>query len=274
MGGRAKTFTLRRMNKLKWYSSEKMDREGMGSPQPCKRGISCDYRVNGERTWCRYVHPGEEGTGRRLMTEKRKEDGTVMREKVHLTGQHQCAGGGWVGRMKERMSWPEWAEKHGLNWDKDAGQVEIVELSKAGQGQGQGQGQGKGQGQGVRVAAASTARLAEYPPVSAIATLEEFPILGNSECHHILNMMRGLGGNLPGIKLDERLVSAAHELDRAKEPEPTMALRFGICVNARYHADPKEEEDGGNMTPRPGMPSEESEEELPEQKEGGMENLD
>ena len=266
MGGRAKTFTLRRMNKLKWYSSEKMDREGMGSPQPCKRGISCDYRVNGERTWCRYVHPGEEGTGRRLMTEKRKEDGSVMREKVHLTGQHQCAGGGWVGRMKERMSWPEWAEKHGLNWDKDAGQVEIVELSKAGQGQ--------GQGQGVRVAAASTARLAEYPPVSAIATLEEFPILGNSECHHILNMMRGLGGNLPGIKLDERLVSAAHELDRAKEPEPTMALRFGICVNARYHADPKEEEDGGNRTSRPGMPSEESEEELPEQKEGGMENLD
>jgi hypothetical protein len=186
------------------------------------------------------------------MTEKRKEDGSVMREKVHLTGQHQCAGGGWVGRMKERMSWPEWAEKHGLNWDKDAGQVEIVELSKAGQGQ--------GQGQGVRVAAASTARLAEYPPVSAIATLEEFPILGNSECHHILNMMRGLGGNLPGIKLDERLVSAAHELDRAKEPEPTMALRFGICVNARYHADPKEEEDGGNRTSRPGMPSEESEE--------------
>ena len=220
-----------------------MDKKG--SPQPCKRGISCDYRVNGERAWCRYVHPGEEGTGRRVMTEKRKEDGTVMREKVHLTGQHLCVGGGWIGRMKERMSWPSWAEKHGLNWDKDAGQVEIVELSKA-----------------------KTARLEEYPPVSAIARLEEFPILGNSECHHILNMMRGLGGNLPGIKLDERLVSAAHELDRAKES--TMGLRFGICVKATYQADPKEEEDGGNRTPRPGMPSEE----LAEQKENGMENLD
>lgn len=238
-----------------------MDKKG--SPQPCKRGISCDYRVNGERAWCRYVHPGEEGTGRRVMTEKRKEDGTVMREKVHLTGQHLCAGGGWIGRMKERMSWPSWAEKHGLNWDKDAGQVEIVELSKA----------RPGPGPGVRVAAAaSTARLEEYPQVSAIARLEEYPILGNSECHHILNMMRGLGGNLPGIKLDERLVSAAHELDRAKEP--IMGLKLGICVKA----DPKEEEDGGNRTPRPGMPSEEESEEeseeLPEQKENGMENLD
>ena len=110
-----------------------MDDSALRSPQPCPRGIACDYkRKNPDgtlvRVWCKFVHPGEEGTGRRIWPEKKLDDGTVLPATVRLTGMNTAVGGGWVQRLKERLSWPDWAAKHGLQADTGALALEIVRI--------------------------------------------------------------------------------------------------------------------------------------------------
>jgi len=110
-----------------------MDAPALRSPQPCPRGIACDYkRKNPDgtlvRVWCKFVHPGEEGTGRRIWPEKKLDDGTVLPAMVRLTGMNASVGGGWVQRLKERLSWPDWAAKHGLQADTGALALEIVRI--------------------------------------------------------------------------------------------------------------------------------------------------
>ena len=121
------------MNRIRWFVDAAMDAPELRSPQPCPRGIACDYKRKNEagvleKAWCKYVHPGEEGTGRSIWAEKRLDDGTILPAVVRLSGQPMAAGGGWVQRLKERLPWADWAAKHGLQADTAAGPLEIVRI--------------------------------------------------------------------------------------------------------------------------------------------------
>ena len=120
-------------NRIRWFVDPAMDVPELRSPQPCPRGIACNYKRKNEvgvleKAWCKFVHPGEEGTGRSIWAEKRLADGTILPAVVRLSGQPKAAGGGWVQRLKERLPWPDWATKHGLQADTTAGPLEIVRI--------------------------------------------------------------------------------------------------------------------------------------------------
>jgi hypothetical protein len=75
----------------------------LNCPRLCAHGIACTYTGPG-KTGCNFVHPGEEGTGRRLFPAR-------MDEK---TGQEQPAcvrlvgSPGFYERRRLKMSWPQW----------------------------------------------------------------------------------------------------------------------------------------------------------------------
>ena len=75
----------------------------LNCPRICVHGIHCTYTGPGA-TGCNFVHPGEEGTGRRLFPAR-------MDEK---TGQEQAAcvrlvgSPGFYERRRLKMSWPQW----------------------------------------------------------------------------------------------------------------------------------------------------------------------
>jgi hypothetical protein len=75
----------------------------LNCPRLCVHGIHCTYTGPG-KTGCNFVHPGEEGTGRRLFPAR-------MDEK---TGQEQPAcvrlvgSPGFYERRRLKMSWPQW----------------------------------------------------------------------------------------------------------------------------------------------------------------------
>jgi hypothetical protein len=100
-------------NTIRWYKSVEMDAPELNSPQPCPRGVHCDYRVekDGELVpaCCRFVHPGEEGNGRRIFPARITEDGREQPACVRLTG-----GAGFYERRRLRLSWGEWCEKQGF----------------------------------------------------------------------------------------------------------------------------------------------------------------
>jgi len=104
-------------NIIRWFESPALDKPYLKSPQPCKRGVHCDYKLKDEasgelvRACCSGVHPGEEGTGRRLFPARTLDDGRKQPACVRLTGASQ----GFYERRRLRMSWAEWCEKNG--WD-------------------------------------------------------------------------------------------------------------------------------------------------------------
>ena len=75
----------------------------LNCPRVCVHGIHCTYTGPG-KSGCNFVHPGEEGTGRRLFPAR-------MDEK---TGQEQAAcvrlvgSPGFYERRRLKMSWPQW----------------------------------------------------------------------------------------------------------------------------------------------------------------------
>ena len=75
----------------------------LNCPRTCVHGIHCTYTGPG-KSGCNVVHPGEEGTGRRLFPAR-------MDEK---TGQQQDAcvrlvgSPGFYERRRLKMSWPQW----------------------------------------------------------------------------------------------------------------------------------------------------------------------
>jgi hypothetical protein len=103
-------------NIINWFESAALDAPNLRSPQPCKRGIHCDYKLKDEasgelvRACCSGVHPGEEGTGRRLFPGRRLDDGREQPACVRLTG----AAHGFYERRRLRLSWAEWCEKHAI----------------------------------------------------------------------------------------------------------------------------------------------------------------
>ena len=102
-------------NIIRWFESPALDKPELKSPQPCKRGIHCDYKLTDQtsgqlvRACCSGVHPGEEGTGRRLFPARILDDGREHPACVRLTGASQ----GFYERRRLRMSWADWCEQNG-----------------------------------------------------------------------------------------------------------------------------------------------------------------
>ena len=91
-----------------WPAQPELDEKELNSPQPCGHGAGCTY--NGP---CAFVHPGEEGMGRRLFPGRTVEDkdGNEIEQAaaVRLIGSP-----GFYERRRLKMSWPQWCAKKGI----------------------------------------------------------------------------------------------------------------------------------------------------------------
>jgi len=102
---------------MKWFKSLKFDDPALNSPQPCIHGAGCVYTVkdadgNVKPGCCRYVHPGEEGNGRRLFPETIMVKGgkqVQMPACVRLTGK-----AGFYERRRLGLSWEEWCKRNNI----------------------------------------------------------------------------------------------------------------------------------------------------------------
>jgi hypothetical protein len=115
-------------NAIRWYKSLEMDAPELNSPQPCKRGIHCNYMVKNEADkWepgcCRGVHPGEEGTGRRIFPARTTDDGKEQPACVRLTGR-----AAYYERRRLRLSWSQWCEREGIPFTPAGKDFEPVTL--------------------------------------------------------------------------------------------------------------------------------------------------
>jgi hypothetical protein len=110
-------------NTLRWFADPAMDVPDLRSPQPCPRGNSCNYMIGDTPGSCRWVHPGESGTGRRMFPAKGNKPPCVR-----LTGCHRDAGGGYYARRHAKMSWRQWAQDHGLPWTEETGPVTLLTM--------------------------------------------------------------------------------------------------------------------------------------------------
>ena len=128
---------------MRWYKNPKFDAPELNSPQPCAHGAGCDYKIKDKTTGelvrgcCAFVHPGEEGTGRRLFAERTttNETGGVRHQPacVRLTG----AQNGFYERRGRRIPWPVWCEQKGIPYEANppttlgAREPDAVELTPA-----------------------------------------------------------------------------------------------------------------------------------------------
>lgn len=108
-------------NVIQWYENPAFDAPELKSPQPCIHGAGCVYTVkdaegNVKPGVCHFVHPGEEGKGRRLFPERTVNDtgpdGSgkfVQPACVRLIG-----GAGFYERMRLRMPWQVWCARQGI----------------------------------------------------------------------------------------------------------------------------------------------------------------
>jgi hypothetical protein len=101
------------MSAIQWYNNPKFDAPELGSPQPCIHGAGCVFTVkNAEGVvvpgCCRYVHPGEEGNGRRLFPES-VINGQHKNACVRLTGK-----AGFYERCRLRLPWQEWCARNNI----------------------------------------------------------------------------------------------------------------------------------------------------------------
>ena len=108
-------------SQIKWFENVAFDAPELNSPQPCIHGAGCVYTVkdadgNTVPGCCRYVHPGEEGTGRRLFPERIVRD--TLRDGVGKIVQPACVRltgrAGFYERRRLRLSWQEWCAKQGI----------------------------------------------------------------------------------------------------------------------------------------------------------------
>jgi hypothetical protein len=177
-------------NSIKWYEDPALDDPALKSPQPCARGIHCNYMVKnpeGElvRACCKFVHPGEEGTGRRYFPQRAKElgDGEIVIQPavVRLTGARDL----YYSRMFQRLPWSEWCELSGIPYTpcepgKPYQEVKIVSLGK-----------GRRQ-QGVKVSSNPCSNCACLAASSCIpAALSERNAAKEPECPQVSMMFAG-----------------------------------------------------------------------------------
>ena len=94
-----------------WSSQPELNDLKYNSPRPCNHGANCVY--SNPTRCCAFVHPGEEGTGRKLFPAfiRKNNDGTSvwMPAAVRLIG-----GASFYERRRLNLSWPEWCFRQGL----------------------------------------------------------------------------------------------------------------------------------------------------------------
>jgi len=107
-------------NTIRWFVKPAFDEPSLNSPQPCPRGAHCTYkRLNAETNeledaCCRFVHPGEEGTGRRLFPERQlKETGPEGTFRIQPACVRLTASPFYERRSK-KMSWAAWCAEKGI----------------------------------------------------------------------------------------------------------------------------------------------------------------
>jgi hypothetical protein len=87
-----------------WNAQPKLNDPIYESPVPCRAGYNCCYTGV-----CSFVHPGEEGLGRRIFPARAEGEKDVVR----IFGQpHKKAT--FYERRRLRLSWPEWCRRNGL----------------------------------------------------------------------------------------------------------------------------------------------------------------
>lgn len=104
---------------IHWYEKIAFDAPHLNSPQPCVHGAGCVFTVKdatGTITpgCCRYVHPGEEGTGRRIFPSRTlKKDDKIIHQAacVRLTG-----NAGYYERRRLGLSWQAWCERTNITY--------------------------------------------------------------------------------------------------------------------------------------------------------------
>ena len=103
--------------KIYWFVKAAFDAPELRSPQPCSHGSGCNYMrsVDGVSVpgCCGFVHPGEEGTGRRLFPARmiRADNGEEIRQAacVRLTG-----AAAFYERRRLGVSWGVWCKMKGI----------------------------------------------------------------------------------------------------------------------------------------------------------------
>jgi hypothetical protein len=106
---------------IRWFENPAFDVPELKSPQPCIHGAGCVFTMKNAKgkpipACCRFVHPGEEGTGRRLFPERtirdtfRHGEGKIVQPAcVRLVGK-----AGFYERQMLRMPWQEWCARQGI----------------------------------------------------------------------------------------------------------------------------------------------------------------
>ena len=125
------------MPALKWFKSPAMDAPELNSPQPCHHGAGCNYKRKNKAgelvpACCSFVHPGEEGNGRRIFPQRTWYEG----EEDPVIGEPPAEGGkitrvdpacvrltgraGYYERRRLRLSWAEWCAREGIAYTANA----------------------------------------------------------------------------------------------------------------------------------------------------------
>ena len=95
-----------------WNTELELNDPKYRCPQPCKHAERCVYDGAGG---CGFVHPGEQGTSRKLLAGRYVTKGGVQRwenETVRLIAGTSNAP--FYERRRLRLSWPQWCEQQGM----------------------------------------------------------------------------------------------------------------------------------------------------------------
>ena len=264
-------------NTLRWFENSAFDNPTLKSPQPCKRGIFCDYRRFDKESQslqpacCRGVHPGEEGTGRRLFPARTiiGNDGQEIQQTavVRLTG----ANNGYYMRQKLRLSWQEWCEREGISTTPcEPGvpytPVTISPIGKRNTPLGprkNGPSMGGSQSRPPMVSQREPVQMATRPAAnSPLRNLSSQPYLkepaeGTSiHCPDLKNMLTMGGGGSGGftplppgpicLKISEGEAAACRNYQGEEDGNASPMISFTCCGGGC-----KNDDEGGNSTPMP-----------------------
>lgn len=95
------------------WSNPEMNSPVLNSPRPCSHGVNCTYNGQGG---CAFVHPGEEGTGRRVFPARiTTVNGNQIWQKATVRLVNSGKKVDFYERRRLKMSWPEWCEYKGLS---------------------------------------------------------------------------------------------------------------------------------------------------------------
>lgn len=104
-----------------WNAQPELNDPVYESPVPCRAGYNCCYEGV-----CSFVHPGEEGLGRRIFPARQAGEKDVVR----IFGQpHKKAT--FYERRRLRLSWPEWCRRSNMPVPVAQPKVEAATLGSA-----------------------------------------------------------------------------------------------------------------------------------------------